>query len=122
MNITYVRNHETFGKVCRETLNHYYSNKKRIDDEVYGSCYIEQLMLHTNLRLHDKKYKKSSKKGNNFVFDDIPLSIVDAHNNVPDINSVKFPFKLKVNNNDHFKFDCCDRVIISPLSKTKKKT
>ena len=121
MNITYVRNHETFGKVCRETLNHYYSNKKRIDDEVYGSCYIEQLMLHTNLRLHDKKYKKSSKKGNNFIFHDIPTATVDAHNNVPDISSVKFPFKLKVNNNDHFKSECCDHGVISPLSKTQKK-
>ena len=117
MNITYIKNYETFGKVCRETLEHYKLNKKRIDDELYGSCYIEQLMLHTNLRLYDKKYRKSSKKSKNFIFKDIPTTTMDFHNNTPNIEDVKFPFRLKVINDDHFKCSCCDDKIISPLSK-----
>lgn len=121
MNITYVRNHETFSKVCRETLDHYNLNKLRIDDEVYGSCYIEQLMLHTNLRLYDKKYRKSSKKGKNFIFHDIPTTTTDAHNNVPKIDDVKFPFKLNINNDNHFKLSDPNEIIISPLSITQPK-
>lgn len=117
MNITYIRDYKTFGEVCRDTLKHYNLNKERIDDEIYGSCYIEQLMLHTNLRLYDKKYKKSSKKGKNFIFNDIPTTTMDFHNNTADIEDVKFPFRLKVNNDDHFKCECCGDEMISPLSK-----
>ena len=120
MNITYIKDYETFGEVCGQTLKHYNLNKERIDDEEYGSCYIEQLMLHTNLRLYDKKYKKTSKKEKNFIFDDIPTTTMDVHNNVPNIDDVKFPFKLKIINDDHFKCSCCDEDIISPLSKKHK--
>lgn len=122
MNITYIRDYETFGVVCRETLNHYEVNKEKIDKEIYGSCYIEQLVLHTNLRLYDKKYKKSSKKGKNLIFCEIPTTIHNSNhynNNVPKIEDVKFPFKLRVLNDDHFKYPCSSHEVISSLSKTR---
>ena len=59
MNIVYVKNHKLFSKVCRDSIDHYIKYGSNIDKEEYGSCYIEQLMLHLNLRIIDKNYKKS---------------------------------------------------------------
>lgn len=117
MNITYVRNYLNFAKATEKSLEHYYDNKKRIDSENYGPCYIEQFMIHTQLRFLDKKYKKSSQKGKNFIFNSIPGLLPDGHNNVDRIEKVKFPFKINYLNNRHFKCSCCGEEVISKLSK-----
>lgn len=119
MNIVYVRKPEIFSKVCEETIKHYERNKEKIDEEVYGSCYIEQLMLHVHLRMLDKKYKKSNNKNKHVIFDDSPITQIDSHNNVPKIEDVKFPFRMRILNQKHFKCHCCDEEIITSLSKFK---
>jgi hypothetical protein len=117
MNIVYIKDHKSFSKVCRDTINHYIKHSGNIDNEEYGSCYIEQLMLHTNLRISDKKYRKSSDKNNHVIFNDIPTIQVDAHNNVPNINDVKFPFRLHNIKGKHFNYG--DGEVITKLSKIK---
>lgn len=119
MNIVYVKKPEVFSKVCEETIKHYERNKEKIDGEVYGSCYIEQLMIHVHLRMLDKKYKKSNNKNKHVIFDDIPITQIDSHNNVPKVEDVKFPFRMRILNQKHFKCHCCDEEIITSLSKFK---
>ncbi len=116
MNILYVKNHEKFADVCKSTLKHYEENKEKIDSEKFGSCYIEQLMLHTHLRMVDKKYKKSSEKHKNFIFEESPLVQMDSHNNVPSVDDVIFPLKFRLLNQKHFSCPCCNNDIITSLS------
>ncbi len=117
MNIVYVKNHKLFSKVCRDSIDHYIKYGSNIDKEEYGSCYIEQLMLHLNLRIIDKNYKKSSDKHRHVIFNDIPTIQVDKYNNVPNINDVKFPFKLHNIKGKHFNYGGGE--VITKLSKTK---
>ena len=117
MNVVYVRNNEKFSLSCKESLKHYEENKNRIDKEEYGSCYIEQFMIHTQLRFIDKKYKKSSDKMKNFIFPSLPLMQLDNHNNTPLIENVKFPLRLQYSNGKHFSCACCGEGVISALTK-----
>ena len=117
MNIVYVKNWKSFSSSCKSVLQHYEKNKTEIDKNEYGSCYIEQLMIHIHLRVLDEKYKKRSKKNKHVIFDNNPMIQIDGHNNVAPIKEVKFPFRLKVLNQDHLKCDCCDNEVITPLSK-----
>jgi hypothetical protein len=119
MNIVYVNKPEVFSKVCSETIKHYEQNKEKIDQEKFGSCYIEQLMLHVHLRMLDKDYKKSNKKHNHVIFDDNPITQIDPHNNVAKVEDVKFPFRMRILNQKHLKCNCCDEGMITKLSKYK---
>lgn len=116
MNVTYIKNYKKFAEVCHETLKHYENNKERIDGEKYGSCYIEQLMLHTILRKLDKEYRKNSKSLKHLIFEDVPMLQIDSHNNVASVNDVKFPLRLKVLKQKHFKCSCCGEEMVSSLS------
>lgn len=117
MNIVYVKNPEVFSKVCEETLKHYDKNKEKIDKEEFGSCYIEQLMLHAHLRMLDKTYKKSNNKNNHVIFDDNPSIQIDPHNNIAEVDKVQFPFRLRILNQTHLSCSCCDEKMITKLSK-----
>lgn len=117
MNIVYVRNWETFSESCTSVLDHYDKNKREIDKNSFGSCYIEQLMIHIYLRVLDKKYKKQSKRGDHVVFDNNPITQIDPHNNVASIDKVEFPFRLRVLNQSHLKCECCNNQVITSLSR-----
>lgn len=117
MNIVYVNDWKVFSDSCTSVLDHYEENKNEIDKNEYGSCYIEQLMIHIHMRILNKKYRKSSKKSKHVIFDVNPITQIDPHNNVAPITDVVFPFRLKVLNQNHIKCGCCDNEIITPLSK-----
>ena len=116
MNITYVRDFNKFRLATNEALKHYYENKKRIDLEPYGACYVEQFILHTQLRFIDQKYRKTSKKLKNFIFKDSPTVQFDEANIVERLDKITFPYTVHYNNDKHFKCHCCGEEIISPLS------
>ena len=119
MNIVYIKNYKTFSKVCRDSIDHYYKHKKNIDNEEYGSCYIEQLILHLNLRIEDKKYRKSSKKDDHTIFNSIPTTQVDSHNNIPSVEEVRFPFRLNNIKGKHLPICYGGDEVITKLSKLK---
>ena len=116
MNITYIKDYKKFSEVCEQTLKHYEDNKERIDNEEFGSCYIEQLMLHTHLRMVDGKYNKTSKKFKNFIFEESPLIQIDGYNNTASVDQVRFPLRFRLLNQKHFKCSCCNVPMISSLS------
>lgn len=116
MNITYVKKVDKFRLATIEALKHYYDNKKRIDIEPYGACYVEQFILHTQLRFIDKKYKKSSNKCKNFIFSNSPTVQFNEDNQVGRIDKITPPYILSYNNDRHFKCNCCGEEIISSLS------
>lgn len=119
MNIVYVKNPKIFSTVCEETIKHYEKNKEKIDKEQFGSCYVEQLMLHVHLRMLDKNYKKSNKKNDHVIFDENPIMQIDPNNNVANVDDVTFPFRLRLLDQKHLKCNCCDGGMITKLSKFK---
>jgi len=96
MNIVRINNPELFSKVCDISIEHYYSNKQVIDNEEFGPCYIEQLMLHQLLRYYDKEYKKLSNKYKHVIYSKLPYSNLKKKNNVPRIENTSFPYKAFV--------------------------
>ena len=66
-------NYKTFSEACELTLKHYYENKDDIDTHKNGACYIEQLILHSYLRMLDKRYRQSNKNDNHVIFNEQPL-------------------------------------------------
>lgn len=109
MNVVYVNNFKTFSEACELTLKHYNENKKSIDSHKNGPCYIEQLILHSYLRMIDKRYKKSNKNDNHVIFNELPLREVDD-------NGEGFG-NISVINQKHLYFN--DKALITKLSKYK---
>lgn len=104
MNLVYVEDYITFNKVSDLTLKHYYQNKAAIDKELFGPCYVEQLMLHQMLRVESKQYRKYSKKLKHVVFKKLPLSQKDQHNNTVSIDNITFPLRYDI----YHKCKCCN--------------
>lgn len=63
MNIVFVRDAKSFSDATKLALDHYEKNRELIDQQYYGACYIEQLMIHLNLMEINEKYKESVKRG-----------------------------------------------------------
>ena len=96
MNIVYVEDPELFNSAVNDSLTHFYEYKDIIDDEEFGPCYIEQLMIHQLLRTKSKDYKKLSNKTKHVMFSKLPFYIKDTCNNVPVVDNVTFPYKAKL--------------------------
>lgn len=96
MNIVRINNPELFSKVCDIAIQHYNSNKKIIDSEEFGPCYIEQLMIHQLLRHYDNDYKKTSSKYKHVMYSKLPYANLKKKNNVPQIEHTSFPYKAFV--------------------------
>lgn len=103
MNITYVEDPVTFGRAVDVSLEHYYNNKKLIDSEKYGPCYVEQLMVHQALRGLDNDYKKLSKKYQHVLFKNLPYANLDDYNNTPKFEDMTLPFRSRI----YTSCECC---------------
>ena len=109
MNVVYVNNYKTFSEACELTLKHYYENKDDIDTHKNGACYIEQLILHSYLRMLDKRYRQSNKNDNHVIFNEQPLR---------EINDKGEGFgSLSIINQKHLYFN--NKALITKLSKYK---
>jgi len=107
MNIVLVNEHETFTKACEETLEHYYKAKEDIDSQTFGACYIEQLILHLNLRALDSKYKYLSDNNKHTLFNQMPFLPGEEYNLTPKVDELKYPFTFTI---PDIKCDCCNLV------------
>lgn len=107
MNIVFVKEYKTFKKACEETLTHYYSAKQDIDSQTFGACYIEQLILHLNLRAQDSKYKYLSDNNKHTLFNQMPFLPGAEHNLTPKVDSLKYPFTFTI---PDIKCECCNMI------------
>lgn len=98
MNITYVNDVDLFTKATTIAVEHYTKNKKFIDKEKYGPCYIEQLVIHQVLRTLDKDYRKASSKHKHLIFKDVPTLLIGEQNYTPNIDNVEWPLVFKTRN------------------------
>ncbi len=114
MNITYVNDIDLFSEAVDITIKHYEKNKKLIDKEKYGPCYIEQLVLHQVLRSLDDKYRISSDKHKHLIFKDVPTLLIGEQNYTPSIDDVQWPLLFKVRS-------LCDCPGLSPYKNIKSK-
>lgn len=99
MSLVLVKDPKLFADAVNKSLSHYHKNKKIIDENDYGPCYIEQLMIHQYMLTISEDYRKRVKKKDIFFFKEVPLSItlkVQAKTN-PNISETGFPFKFRVN-------------------------
>ena len=115
MNITYVNDVDLFTKATTIAVEHYTKNKKFIDKEKYGPCYIEQLVIHQLLRTLDKDYRKASFKHKHLIFKDVPTLLIGEQNYTPNIDNVEWPLIFKTRNVIN---DCCG---LSPYKNIKQK-
>jgi hypothetical protein len=67
--------------------------------------------------MSDKTYKKSNNKNKHVIFDDNPSIQIDPHNNIPEVDKVQFPFRLRILNQKHLECGCCNEKMITRLSK-----
>jgi hypothetical protein len=107
MNIVYVKDPTAFKYACEKTLEHYKEVKYDVDAEQFGPCYIEQLILHLNLRAIDKKYKYFSDENKHVMFPEMPFLPGEEHNLIANVDEIKYPLKFTVPN---IKCKCCDSV------------
>lgn len=115
MNVTYVNDADLFTKATTIAVEHYTKNKKFIDKEKYGPCYIEQLVIHQVLRTLDKDYRKASFKHKHLIFKDVPTLLIGEQNYTPDIDNVEWPLVFRTLNIIN---DCCG---LSPYKNGKHK-
>ena len=115
MNITYVNDVDLFTKATTIAVEHYTKNKKFIDKEKYGPCYIEQLVIHQVLRTLDKDYRKASSKHKHLIFKDVPTLLIGEQNYTPNIDNVEWPLVFKTRNVIN---NCCG---LSPYRNIKHK-
>ena len=118
MNITYVDDIDLFSKAIDITTKHYESNRKLIDKEKYGPCYIEQLVIHQVLRSLDEDYCQASYKHKHLIFKDVPTLLIGEENYTPSIDDVKWPLVFKTRNVIDERYDCCG---FSPYKNIKNK-
>ena len=107
MNITYVNDVDLFLSANSIAVKHYENNKKLIDKEKYGPCYIEQLVLHQVLRTLDEDYRKASFKHKHLIFKDVPTLLIGEQNYTPSIDDVEWPLIFKTLSLPDEKYDCC---------------
>ena len=98
MNITFVNDIDLFSQAISIAVKHYENNKKLIDKEKYGPCYIEQLVIHQVLRTLDKGYRKASSKHKHLIFKDVPTLLIGEQNYTPNIDDVEWPLVFKTRN------------------------
>ena len=98
MNITFVNDIDLFSQAISIAVKHYENNKKLIDKEKYGPCYIEQLVIHQVLRTLDKGYRKTSSKHKHLIFKDVPTLLIGEQNYTPNIDDVEWPLVFKTRN------------------------
>ena len=115
MNITFVNDIDLFSQAISIAVKHYENNKKLIDKEKYGPCYIEQLVIHQLLRTLDKDYRKASFKHKHLIFKDVPTLLIGEQNYTPNIDNVEWPLIFKTRNVIN---DCCG---LSPYKNIKQK-
>lgn len=110
MNITYVKDTETFSEAVYNSLKYYQQNKKVIDSHEYGAHHIEQFMIHQELRTLSKEYRKSIKKGKAFLQPKTPLAIPmkSMQRLAPSIKDTQFPFTFMI----YRQCECCSRTSI----------
>lgn len=97
MNIVFVKDTKSFSEATRLSLEHYENNRKIIDSQYYGACYIEQLMIHLNLMEISEKYHESVKRGTHVFAVDRFLEVEQerSHYNFS-VADYKFPLTFRI--------------------------
>lgn len=107
MNIVYVKDTSAFKYACEKTLEHYRDVKYDVDTEEFGACYIEQLILHLNLRAIDEKYKELSQENKHVMFPNMPFEPGENHNLIPKVDDLIYPYTFTIPNT---KCKCCNEI------------
>ena len=104
MNIVHVKDIDAFKYACEKTLEHYREAKYEIDSEEFGPCYIEQFILHLNLRAINDKYREASNENEHVYFSDLPFKPGEQRNLVPEVDGILYPLTFS----SISKCKCCD--------------
>jgi hypothetical protein len=101
--IAYVKDFELFKEATLLALKHYYEHKTQIDLHDQGGTYVEQLMIHQNLRMLSENYKMYSSDNEHLLYKKWPFRKLNNYQaETTSINSINFPYDWEIINRcDH---------------------
>lgn len=95
--IVYAEDFNLLKEGTNLALKHYYENKAEIDSHTLGGIYVEQLMIHANLRMLSDDYRIQSSDNNHVLFKETPFSRINNENPAsPIIDDIAFPYDFKI--------------------------